>query len=492
MILQQCVTNFAKCKLDLSKIDMIPKEWAVVPFTYFQMITLCTNSYIVPQLLVSKVCHKAFNNTVCSQLGKPKFKSQENYVFGKAAEWNALVNFAGFFPATILILPLGSMVDFVSKRNILLLPAIASLLSSLINLVSSVYITLHEGFLVLASFVISIFGDVPGSIMFCCAYSVSARSGDRLLAVAVVIASVQCGLATGSLIANYLTRYYGFSSAFLFTTIALVIGLLDALILIPPIDEDEKKIPEKECSDRWGAFKEHTKETWLHLVSFAKKHFLDAKDKTILLLLVAGFFNFASYGGERALITLFLKHSPLNLKANEIGIYLTLFEFSRALGPIILAVVINRYIQLSDYTVMFIGTISKILKYTVLSFSRTKLMAYASTILACPSILMASAVRSQLTKLASKEDQGVSISFVALLASSSVLVMSLGANGLFVATAKIYSGFSILLISCSNLIALIVLCYIVYIKKHKGATTSGYSGLSTKDDEDNFNQNGTN
>ena len=157
-----------------------------MPFAYFQMVALCTNSYIVPQLLVSKVCHKTFNNTVCSQLGNPKFKSHENSVFGKTAEWNALVNFAGFFPATILMLPLGSMADLVSRRKILLLPAIASLLSSLINLVSSVYITLHEGFLVLASFVISIFGDVPGSIMFCCAYSVSARSGDRLLAVAVV------------------------------------------------------------------------------------------------------------------------------------------------------------------------------------------------------------------------------------------------------------------------------------------------------------------
>jgi len=476
----------------VAKIDMIPKEWAVVPFAYFQMIALCTHSYIVPQLLVSKVCHKAFNNTVCSQLGQPKFKSHEDYVFGKAAEWNALINFAGFFPATILMLPLGSMTDLVSKRKILLLPAIATLLSSLINLISSIYITLHEGFLVLASFIISINGEIPGSIMFCCAYSVSARSGDRLLAVALVIASVQCGLATGSLIANYLTRYCGFPSAFLFATIALVIGLLDALILIPPIDENDEKTPEKECSDKLNDFREHTKETWLHLVSFAKKHLLDAKDKTMLLLLFAAFFNMATYGGERALITLFLKHSPLNLKADEIGVYLTLFEFSRAIGPIILAVVINRYIQLSDYTVMFIGTISRSLKYAVLSFSQTKLMAYLSTILACPAILMASAVRSQLTKLAGKEDQGVSLSFAGLLSSSSVLVMSVSANGFFVATAKIYSGFSILLLSFSNLITLIVLCYVVCFKNQKGISTSSYNELPRKDDESDCKQSETN
>ena len=471
---------------------MIPKEWAVVPFAYFQMIALCTHSYIVPQLLVSKVCHKAFNNTVCSQLGQPKFKSHEDYVFGKAAEWNALINFAGFFPATILMLPLGSMTDLVSKRKILLLPAIATLLSSLINLISSFYITLHEGFLVLASFIISIYGEVPGSIMFCCAYSVSARSGDRLLAVVFVLASVQCGIATGSLIETTLTRYYGFPIAFLFATIALVIGLLDVLLFIPPIDEDDEKIPEKDYSDKLNDFKEHTTETWLHLVSFVKKHLLDAKDKTMLLLLFAAFFNMATYGGERALITLFLKHSPLNLKADEIGVYLTLFEFSRAIGPIVLALVINRYMELSDYTVMFIGAISRILKYAILSFSQTKLMAYLCTILACPAIFMSSAVRSQLTKLADKEDQGVSLSLAGLLTSSSVLVMSVSANGLFVATAKIYSGFSILLLTFSNLIALIVLCCIVCTKNHKGITTSNYSGLSTKEDENDCKQSGTN
>ena len=479
-------------RFNVPRINMIPKEWAVVPFAYFQMIALCTNTYIVPQLLVSKICHKAFNNTVCSQLGQPKFKSHEDYVFSKAAEWNALINFAGFFPATILMLPLGSITDVVSKRKILLLPAIATLLSSLINLISSIYITLHEGFLVLASFIISIYGEVPGSIMFCCAYSVSARSGDRLLAVVLVLSSVQCGTATGSLIANYLTRCCGFPSAFLLATIALVIGLLHALVVIPPIDENNEKISGKECSDKLNDFKEHTKETWLHLVSFVKKHFLYAKDKTMLLLLFAAFFNMATYGGERALITLFLKHSPLNLKADEIGVYLTLFEFSRAIGPIVLAVVINRYIQLSDYTVMFIGVISRILKYAILSFSQTKLIAYLCTILACPAIFMSSAVRSQLAKLADKEDQGVSLSLAGLLSSSSVLVMSVGANGLFVATAKINSGFSMLILSFSNVIALIFLCCIVCMKSHKGIITSNYSGLSTKEDENDCKQSGIN
>ena len=471
---------------------MIPKEWAVIPFAYLQMVALCTNMYIVPQLLVFKVCNKMFNNTVCSQLRKSTFKPHEDYVFGKAAEWNALINFAGFFPATILMLPLGSMADLVSKRKILLLPAVASPLSCLINLCSSYFITLHEGFFVLSSFMISIFGDVTGSNMLCCAYSVKARSDNILLAVVIVHASIETGLATGNFVVSFLARYCGYSSAFLFATVALVIDLLYALMVIPPVDDESMEYPDEKEYDLWNDFKEHTKDTWLHLVTFVRKHIFQSRNNVMLLLLVAAFFNSASYGGERALITLFLKHSPLNLKADEVGVYLTLFELSRATGLIVLAVVINKYCQLSDYTIMLLGTTSRMLKYTALSFSKTKLMVYLTTILACPVTFMSSGVRAQLTKLAGKEDQGVSLSFVGLLSSSSVLVMSIGANGVFIATAKIYSGFSILLMSCSNLIALVVLCYAVLLKRHEGATTSSYSELSTTDDESGHKQDETN
>ena len=314
--------------------------------------------------------------------------------------------------------------------------------------------------------------------MLSCAYSVRAMPDNKLLAVVIVQVSIDAGLATGNLVENYLARYYGYSSAFLLATIVQTVDLLYALTLLPPVDESSENAPKTDCSNVWGDFKEHTKETWLHLASFVKKHFLDAKDKTVLLLLAAAFFSRATYGGERALTVLFLKHSPLNLKADEIGIYLTFYESSRVIGLIILAVVINRYLRLSDYTVMFIGTVSMILNYATLSISTTKLMVYLTTILACPASFMLSAVRAQLTKLADKEEQGASLSFVALLASSSVLFMSVGANGLFFATAKVYSGFTIMLMSCSNLMAFIVLCYAVCRNRKRETAKDNYSEFS--------------
>ena len=467
-----------------NKMEIISKKWAIVPFALFQMVALSTYYYIVPQLIVFKMCHKQFNTTVCNQLGQPQFKEQEDIVYVEAAAWNAMFNFAGFFPATIMILPLGAMTDFVSKKKMLLVPAIASLISCLINLFSSIFITLHVGVLVLSSFITSILGEEPGCITLCCVYAASAgKSEERTLLITMAIAAVEAGKGIGSLIGNYLKRYYGFTSVFQFATAILIVCLLYTLILIPSTDDVNEKSLQKEQNNLWTEVKERTKETFFHLIHFSKKYLLFPKDKTILLLLFVVFFNFASYGGERALITLFLKHSPLDFKADQIGIYLTLYQSSRTIGVVVLALVINRYTKVSDYTLMFWGTLSKILKYAVLSSSTAASMVYISTIPACPVAFLSLSARSQLTKLVSIEEHGVILSFVGLAGNSSIFIMSVAANGLFAATAKVYSGFGILLLSFSNIVSFAILCCIVCARGAKGITSNSYRKVSIKDSD---------
>ena len=459
-------------------MDAMPKKWAVLPFTFLQMIALSTNYYIVPQLVISKVCHKKFNNTVCIHLGQTKFKEQENDVYNEAAAWNALINFAGFFPAVVLILPLGAMTDLVSKKKVLLLPAIANLISCLLHLLSSMFVTLHIGFLVFANFMISTFAEVAGFLMLCCTYAAGASSEDRTLVITSVIATADIGFAAGSLIGNYLKRYLGFSSVFLFVAIGLIVSLLYALILIPPLDEVEEKPSQAEQNDLWNGIKYRAKDTCLHLASFIKRHLLHSKDNTILLLLIAAFFNYTSYGGERALITFFLKHSPFNLRADKIGIYLTLYSCSRAFGLIILAFLVKSYFPDSDYILMFMGASSMAVCFTVLSFSKTLLMANLSSVFAITSSFIAPSLRSKLTKLVSREQNGVVLSTYGFFTLISMCIMSVAANGLFVATVHIYSGFSILLLSVANLIALAILSYVACTKGQEGVNGKRYRKIS--------------
>ena len=393
------------------------------------------------------------------------FKEQENYVFNKAAEWNALINFAGYFPATILTLPLGALTDLVSKKKLLLLPVIASLVSCLILLCSSIFIRLHVGYLVLAIFIVSLFGEVMGCITLCCVYAVSAWNDNSTMAMSTVIASVQIGLGIGGVTANYLKRYYGFSCVFIFTLILLAVNMMYALVLLPPTDDVNQMSSEESRNGFWNDFIELTKDTWFHLLSFSKKYICHSEDKTIFLLLVAAFLNLASYGGERALLTLFLKHSPLTLKADKIGIYFVLFQCARAFGLMLLVLIGNNFYKPSEYALMFIGTVGMIINYTITSISTTILILYLSTILAFPTSFMASAVRSQLTKLVSPEEHGVSLSLIGLMDVIGNLIMAAAANGLFIATVKVYSGFSILLMSCANLVALFILCYSFLITK---------------------------
>ena len=201
------------------------------------------------------------------------------------------------------------------------------------------------------------------------------------------------------------------------------------------------------------------------MISFIKKYLVHSKDNVILLLFIAAFFHLASYGGERALVTFFLEHSPLNLKAEKIGIYLTLYSFNRACGLLLLALVVKIYFRQSDYVLMFIGTVSMIICFAVLSFSKTMLMVYLSTVFAIPSSFMSPSVRSQLTKMVSTDEHAVILSFIGLLYGLGMFIMSVAANGLFVATVKIYSGFSILLMSFTNFVSFLILYYILFVKR---------------------------
>ena len=458
-------------------MELIPKKWAIIPFALVHMAAMSTNLYIVPQFVIHKLCHLSFNSTVCNQLGQPKFKTQENYVFEKAAAWNALITFAGLFPATLIALPLGAMTDLVSKHRVLLIPPFAALVTCLINLCSSIFAQLHVSFLALANFATCFFGGESGFTTLCFTYAASASLDNRTLVMAIAAASVHIGGAIGNLVGNYLTRYYGFSSAFLFATISITINLLYALVLIPPVDDI--KYSNAEQYDLWNGIKEHTKDTWFHLMAFTKTRILHPNDTTILLLLIAIFFDLASTDAEQALITLFLKHSPLNLKADQIGIYLTLFESSNAFFIVVLALAANRFSTLSDCILMFMGSLSKIVKYIVLSFSTTTLMVYLSTILVCFGSSVAPAVRSTITKLVPNEEYGVSLSFVGLLGSLSDVIMSPVANGLFAVTVKVYSGFSILLLGCLCMISLAIFCYVFAIKECKGTATVQYQKTST-------------
>ena len=460
----------------------MPAKWAVLPFIFIQMVSVSALYFIVPQLVIFKVCYRTFNITVCSHLGK--FRAEETRVFDEAAAWNAVIHFAALCPALIITLPLGALTDLVSKKKMLLVPAIANIISCLIHLCCSIFMNTHVGFLAVSSFITSIYGELYGCGMLCCVYSSSVTSsGDRSKVLAAVIISSQCGLGIGSLVGNYLLRYYGYATAFLFVETSLIIGLFHAIVVIPPIDDFGKKHIDGGTHNIWNNFKLHMTDTLVHLMSFLRRRVLNSKDKTILLLLVAAFFPMSSYGGERALFPLFLKHSPLSFTADKIGIFVTLTECGRALGLMILVPILEKHLGSSDYTSMITACLSVFISLAILSFSKTVFMAYLSIIFAIPSLLLSPAVRSKVTKLVSTEEYGVALSFVGLVGNLGSFILAVGANGLFVATVKVFTGFSLLLMGSTSLISLIILLYIVFTKEREGSTDDNYNEVSTNGDD---------
>ena len=464
------------------EMDYVPAKWAVVPFLFFQSVSLSTLYVIVPQLVIFKVCCRTFNRTVCSHLGQQRFRAEETRVFDEAAAWNAVIHFASLCPALVITLPLGALTDLVSKKKMLLVPAIANLLSCLINLCCSIFMNIHVGFLAIASLITSIYGELYGCSILGYAYVASVSNpGDRYTVLVAASISIDFGLGAGSLAGNYLLRYYGYPSVFLFVAAGLIICLFYTFLLIPPIDDFKDKSIEGEPSNLLYDFKPYMKNTWLHLVSFVKRRVFSSKDKTILLLCILPFFYVASYGGERALLPLFLKHSPLNFTADRIGIFVTLTEISRVLGLIILVPILEKYLGSSDYTSMLLGSLSMFVSLEILSFSKTTPMVYLSVLAAIASALVTPSVRSQLTKLVSAEEYGVALSIVGLASNIGMLVVAVGSNGLFVAAVKIYPGLSLSLMASTNLISIGIVLYIVCTKARDGSKHDDYNEVSVNE-----------
>ena len=82
----------------LLEMELMPAKWAVIPFIFIQMVSVSALYFIVPQLVIFKVCYSKFNSTVCSHLGLHQFRAEETLVFNEAAAWNAVIHFAALCP----------------------------------------------------------------------------------------------------------------------------------------------------------------------------------------------------------------------------------------------------------------------------------------------------------------------------------------------------------------------------------------------------------
>ena len=442
------------------------------PFLFLYMLALGANLSLIPQLTVSKLCYEKYNDTVCSNLGSKKFRFEENVVFKGAATWNTVIFLSVYIPAMFGILPTGALSDLVCKRKILLLPPLATVFQCILFICCARYQSIHVGFLAFGASMTSSFGDIQGAVMMAYTYMASVTNCDnhRTLRMAILEGSLFLGQGLGSYIAGILLKTFGFVAAFSFSLSASLANFLFIVLLLPEIPKSEaEEVKDSENSLSISGIcttcLRTMKQASVNVIVFARRYFPSPKGRGIILLLAAAFFINSAVLGESVIITLFVKHSPLRLSPQQIGLYYLILHTTRGIGICILAVIAAKLFKPSDCVVITIGLCSLIATHTSLAFATTKQMLYGFTMFSIAFPYAMSGIRAYLTKMVSNEEHGTALSFVALISLIGVNIMTFAANALFKATAHIFPGCSILLLSLASFVALVIIALLFCITR---------------------------
>eukprot|EP00112_Aurelia_sp_Birch-Aquarium-sp1_P000992 Seg1095.20 transcript_id=Seg1095.20/GoldUCD/mRNA.D3Y31 product="Proton-coupled folate transporter" protein_id=Seg1095.20/GoldUCD/D3Y31 len=148
----------------LARLRTFRAKFSTEPFLFLYMFATAVHYPLIPVLLISKACHQAYNKTVCSNLQMIAYKHEEKVVYVHATGWNTLYAVVHFIPALVFILPFGSLSDLVSKKKLLMIPALALLLQSVTFAFCAFYQSLPIALLLLGGSLPGFHGSAQGTI----------------------------------------------------------------------------------------------------------------------------------------------------------------------------------------------------------------------------------------------------------------------------------------------------------------------------------------
>ena len=417
---------------------------------------------LIPQLIISKICHRTFNATVCGDLGQKTFKSQENVVYNEATLWNTLVNIAIFIPAMFTVLPSGAISSQICKRLILFFPSFTLLCQCIIYIFCASIENSHVGLLAIGAFMSSLSAERQGAIGLSMIYLASVTKDDygRTLLLIYLELALFLGQGIGSLISGLILHSCGFTAAFVFSTSLALLCIVYVAFFLAPVPTSKSNEKEKDA----GTAAESCWITIISCLATVRKDlrafirvYIIGRNWNVILLLLMSFLTVASNFGESVMLPIFLKHSPLNLNASQIALFLLLLYSVRVFGIVLLGVISLKRVKPSDTLLVIISLLSVFATELLIGISSTKTMLFSFAGFSITFGYALPSTKALLTKLVSRESQPIAVSFTALMNSISATIITFTLNNIFKATAPFFPGFCFIVLSSAALLSLVLM-----------------------------------
>eukprot|EP00794_Sanderia_malayensis_P020141 gene20141-22114_t len=414
-----------------------PNLVTVEPVLFTFMLCTFLSFPITEQLVYEKLCQVKYNSSVCDVIKENRhFKDQENIVQAATSKWMLYFNVALTLPSATAALAFGPMSDKVGRKFFMILPLIGNAIDAISMTLNAYFMQWNVAYMMFGVSVSGFFGSFAMVLMAVFAYmSDITTEKNRTLRLTILESMTFLGGCVGELIGGVMVDHVGYFKTYLVVFGLQTLNLLYVIFLVNESYISERKVISQEslascCSRR---------QVIQAVKVFAQKR-PNSKRKNLLLLLVAFFFGLMVFVGSNTVKVLFSIHRPLSFKPSMVGYFLAVSMLYRGIGVLSCSPLFIRVLKLKDYTITIISLCGTMLMFIVLGLSTKLWMLFVVPFLDLLGGLSIPCIRSLMSKIVGKDQQGALFSVNATIEVLCSLAASLLFNNIYSATVSWHPG----------------------------------------------------
>ncbi|BFZ07669.1 hypothetical protein BsWGS_10708 [Bradybaena similaris] len=410
-------------------------------------------------LVYKKTCLQLFNKTFCDDMGNKTFqklhRDQQDVIQGDASHWMLLSNVGMTLPTIfILLLFVGSWGDKVNRKLPILMPCAGTMVYNLLNLVNSYYIDWPLDYLMIGPVFDGMFGSYTGVMMGVYTYTTHvASSNQKTTRVAVVESMIFLAGTVSVFVSGLLLDAVGYVAVNGIVCGCVGLASLYGVFCLKSIKPEPTDQPES-CCRFWilGALAD--------TVRCVRRPRLKPYLAVIVLEIVVLNIMQMCTTGETDILFLFLARSPRSFTSVQYGYFKGTENFTRSIALLTLLPLLKHFFRLRDTTVVIIGITSKAAGLVILGLAKNLTMVFIVVVFAMLQGFPSAALRSNMSGLVDKNEQGRLFAIVAACEGLVNLVTTLIFNGWYPKTLDSFDGTCFEFAAGLCGLALLITCFI--------------------------------
>lgn len=380
---------------------------------------------------------------------------RENHVQDIAASYTIAYKILLNAPVVILALFCGAWSDHIGRKLPVVLACLGSIFAVLLFMLSIMESVPTMTLVLTGSMLRGMFGKSAVVTMALHSYITDITSKEqRTRRFGTLLGMNFFGYFAGSLLAGLILEWSSFDVIFCVVIIIYALCVFIALVCMrESLSEHAQNVSNSVPPFRNPFNMKHIKES----LSVAIRPRKDHERLYLWFFFLCIIAHQTCKSGEVDTLLLFTKRSPLNWSKSLYGYFLATDYAMLGISVIFLLPILVNYCKMKDVTLLNLGLIFKIIRLLILTFSSDTIVIFFSVIVSCPSALVASGVKSMVSKTVEEDEIGKVFSLLSCMETMSNLAGSVIFNSVYAATAStIFPGFTFLMDSIFQFLLLVI------------------------------------